>query len=414
MIEFSKFRLNNGLRVVVHTDTSSPLVTLDVLYDVGARDEDPEKTGFAHLFEHLMFGGSVNVPDFDKPLQRVGATNNAFTTNDITNYYLTVPRDNLETGFWLESDRMLSLAFSERSLEVQRQVVVEEYKQRYLNQPYGDVWLLLRPLAYKKHPYRWPTIGKEIAHIEQAQLDDVRSFFKKHYAPCSAVLTLAGNVTEQEVRELCAKWFEPIPAGTPYVRNLVQEPVQTEYRELEVERNVPANALYMAFHMCGRTDDQYYATDLVSDVLSRGQSSRLTQHLVKEQQLFSELNAYVMGEMDPGMFVIDGKLANGISFAEAEEAIWHELARIQQKPVSNRELEKVKNKIESGLVFSEMSTEGKALALAVAELMGDAGRVNEEAQKYNKVTIGQLQEAAKAVLQRENCSVLRIKANAVG
>jgi len=311
MLGFERFTLKNGLRVIVHIDESTPLACVNILYDVGARDEDESRTGFAHLFEHLMFGGSINIPSYDEPLQRVGGENNAFTTNDITNYYLTLPAANLETAFWLESDRMLSLAFSEKSLEVQRNVVIEEFKQRYLNQPYGDIWLRLRPLVYKVHPYKWATIGKEISHIEQATMDDVKAFFAKHYCPTNAVMVVAGNVTVPQVKALAEKWFEPIPSGEKPVRNLPVEPPQTAHRREVIHADVPFDALYMAFRMCSRYDKEYYAMDLISDILSRGNSSRLYNRLIKEKNLFSELNAYVMGELDNSIFIVSGKTNKG-------------------------------------------------------------------------------------------------------
>src|ERR1044071_3521328 len=297
MIAFKEFELENGLRVIVHEDRTVQIAVMNILYDVGSRDEQPHKTGFAHLFEHLMFGGSKNIPSYDEPLQLVGGENNAFTNTDITNYYLTVPASNLETGFWLESDRMLSLSFDPKVLEVQRKVVIEEFKQRYLNQPYGDVWLKLRPLAYQSHPYQWATIGKEIAHIEEATMDDVKDFFFAHYLPNNAVLVVAGNVTVDQIKQLSKKWFEPIPAGKKLERKLPLEPKQKGKRILNVEAKVPANALYKAYHMPGRFHADYYATDLLSDILSRGQSSRLYQKLVKEKEIFTSISSFVMGSL---------------------------------------------------------------------------------------------------------------------
>ncbi len=291
MIEFNRFTLENGLKVIVHEDFTTPMAVLNILYDVGARDEEPNKTGFAHLFEHLMFGGSVNIPNYDEPLQRVGGENNAFTSNDITNYYITLPSTNLETAFWLESDRMLSLAFSEKSLDTQRNVVMEEFKQRYLNQPYGDVWLKLRPLAYQTHPYQWATIGQDLAQIENAKMEDVKAFFAKHYTPQNAILVVGGNVTTAEVKRLAEKWFAPIAAGNKYERNLPKELPQEEARSLTVTANVPLNAIYIAFPMPARKDPMYQVFDLLGDILSQGQSSRLYNSLLKEQQLFSDINA---------------------------------------------------------------------------------------------------------------------------
>jgi predicted Zn-dependent peptidase len=410
MIEFNKFQLSNGLRVIVHQDKSTPIACLNILYDVGARDEDPEQTGFAHLFEHLMFGGSLNIENYDEPLQLVGGENNAFTTNDITNYYLTLPVENLETGFWLESDRMLSLAFSDKSLEVQRNVVIEEFKQRYLNQPYGDVWLLLRPMAYKVHPYMWDTIGKEISHIENAKIENVKNFFKKYYSPNNAIMVVAGNVEVDDVKRLAEKWFGPIPKGPDNKRNLPKEPVQTEARSLTVERNVPVNAIYKAFHMCSRKDKAYYAVDLISDVLSQGNSSRLHKSLIKEKKMFSDIHAYVLGDFDEGLFVISGKLIQGISMEEADAAIWAELEKIKNEPVASDELTKVKNKMEATHVFGEVEVLNKATNLAISELLGNTNLINEEVQHYLDVTADQIRQQARHIFKKENCSTLYYKA----
>ena len=406
MIKFDRFELENGLKVIVHQDKSTPIVALNILYDVGARDENEDKTGFAHLFEHLMFGGSINIPNFDEPLQRVGGTNNAFTSNDITNYYITLPKDNLETAFWLESDRMLSLAFTEKSLEIQRNVVIEEFKQNYLNQPYGDVWLLLRPLAYKKHPYKWPTIGKEISHIENASMDDVKKFFFQHYIPNNAILVVAGNIKTEEIKLLSNKWFGEIPAGNKTKRNLPIEDKQTEERRLEVKRDVPANALYKAYKMCEKSDKDFHATDLLSDILSLGTSSRFHTSLVKEQKLFSEISAYVMGSFDEGLFVISGKLLDDISYQNAELAIEEELNKIKNNLIEDTELQKVKNKIESTHQFSETNVLNKAMNLAFAELLGNANDINKEVEKYNAVTADDIHRIANQILNTYNCSTL--------
>ncbi len=406
MVDFNRFTLANGLKVLVHEDATTPMAVLNILYDVGARDEDPEKTGFAHLFEHLMFGGSINIPNYDEPLQRVGGENNAFTSNDITNYYITLPDENIETAFWLESDRMLSLAFSEKSLDTQRNVVSEEFKQRYLNQPYGDVWLKLRPLAYKKHAYRWATIGKELSHIENATMDDVKAFFKKHYNPQNAILVVGGNVKTEEVKKLAEKWFEPIPAGEKYHRNLVQEEPQTEARQETVKANVPLNAIYMAFKMPGRLNSDYYAFDLLSDILSRGQSSRLYNSLLKEQQLFSEINAYISSSLDPGLFIVEGKLVEGVVIETAEKAIWAELEKLKTELVSDTELTKVKNKVESILVFSEMGLLDKAMNLAYYELLGDAALLNNETAEFLKVQSADIQRIANETFNKNSSSTL--------
>ncbi|MBA4239092.1 MAG: peptidase M16 [Sphingobacteriaceae bacterium] len=406
MIQFEKFKLKNNLTVIVHQDKSTPMACLNIIYDVGARDEDENKTGFAHLFEHLMFGGSINIPNYDEPLQLVGGENNAFTTNDITNYYCTVPSENLETAFWLESDRMLSLAFDKKSLEVQRSVVIEEFKQRYLNQPYGDVWLLLRPLIYKVHPYKWATIGKEIKHIEDATMEDVKAFFKEHYNPSNAVLVVAGDVEVEQVKQLAEKWFEPIDAGVKPKRNLPVEPPQTEYRSLTVERDIPINSIYRAYRMCARTDAEYHTIDLISDILSRGNSSRLYKNLIKDKQLFSDIHAYVMGDFDKGLFVISGKVNDGVSIEAAEAGIDAEIAKLQNELVAADELQKCKNKVESTVTYSEADVLNKATNLAISELLGDANLINLEIENYQKVTAEQIKEQANKILQKTNCSTL--------
>jgi len=410
MIKFERFQLENGLKVIVHQDQSTPIVAMNLLYNVGARDEDPEKTGFAHLFEHLMFGGSINIPNYDAPLEKAGGENNAFTNSDITNYYVTIPKENLETAFWLESDRMLSLAFTDKSLEVQRQVVIEEFKQSYLNQPYGDVWLLLKPLAYAVHPYQWNTIGKDISHIEQANMDEVKSFYQKFYHPNNAVLVLAGNISLEEARALCEKWFAPIPSQVKLERTITQEPVQKEARRLEVHRDVPNDALYIAFHMCDRLDENYYATDLLSDVLSNGPSSRLFRKLVKEEAVFSELDAYITGDHDAGLFLFNGKPAEGISLEVAEQAIWKEIEKIKVELVEKEELEKVKNKMESAMIFGEVSVLNKAMSLAYFENINTAEDINTEVMKYRNVNAQQLQNIAKSIFRKENSNTLVYKA----
>lgn len=412
MVNFNRFTLSNGLRVLVNEDPTTPMAVLNILYDVGARDEEPNKTGFAHLFEHLMFGGSVNIPSYDEPLQRVGGENNAFTSNDITNYYITLPSVNIETAFWLESDRMLSLAFSEKSLDTQRNVVMEEFKQRYLNQPYGDVWLKLRPLAYQTHPYQWATIGQDLAQIENAKMEDVKAFFKKHYNPQNAILVVGGNVKTEEVKQLAEKWFAPIPAGEKYHRNLPKELPQTEARTQTVQANVPLNAIYIAFKMPARADQTYQSYDLMSDVLSQGQSSRLYNSLLKEKQLFSDINAYVSSSLDEGLFVVEGKLVAGVEMATAEAAIWEELEKLKNAFVSEQELTKVKNKSESIMVFAEMSLLDKAMNLAYYELLGDAQLLNTEIDRYLSITAEQIQQAAIRTFVKEQSSTLYYLANA--
>jgi zinc protease len=410
MIQFKEFTLENGLRCLVHEDPTTPLAVLNVLYNVGSRDEAETHTGFAHLFEHLMFSGSVNIPSYDEPLQQAGGENNAFTSPDITNYYLTVPAQNIETGFWLESDRMLNLAFSENGLEVQRKVVVEEFKQNYLNQPYGDVWLKLRPLAYQEHPYKWATIGKEISHIENAVMDDVRAFFKKHYSPANAILVVAGNITFDRAKELTEKWFGPIPGGMRYERQLPVETRQTQARLLEVEAEVPLTALYKAYHMPARTSPDYYAADLLSDVLGRGDSSRLYNELVKEQKLFNSISAFVTGSMEPGLLVIQGKLNVGVDPQAANAAVEAIVAKMRQEHISEEELQKVKNQAETSIVFSEIELLNRAMNLAVGKLMDNPNLVNEEGALVQAVTSLDIYQQAQEILRPDNCSTLIYRA----
>ena len=406
MIKFERFVLGNGLKVLVHPDPSTPMAVVNVLYDVGARDEVPAKTGFAHLFEHLMFGGSVNIPDYDEPLQVAGGENNAYTTNDLTNYYCQLPADNLETAFWLESDRMLSLAFSKKSLDVQRKVVCEEFKEHYINKPYGDVWHTMRELAYKEHPYKWMTIGKELSHIENATLEDVKAFFFKHYTPINAILVVAGNVSVEQVKILAEKWFGDIPSGEQYNRNLPEEPQQAEARRLTVHRNVPMDAIYKTWHMCARRDDDYYATDLLTDILGGGASSRLYQSLVKEQQLFANINCYHFGSLDKGLLTIEGQLIKGVDMQKAEDAIELELDKVRKELLDDRELQKVKNKTESVMAFEDMSVMNRAGSLAFYELLGDGELMNTEFQKYQQVKSQDLHRIANEVLTSNNSNTL--------
>ncbi len=410
-MQINRLVLDNGLRIVHSPDESTQMVALNILYDVGARDEHPDHTGFAHLFEHLMFGGSVNIPDYDEPLQLAGGENNAWTNNDITNYYLTVPRTNVETGFWLESDRMLGLDFSERSLEVQRGVVMEEFKQRCLNQPYGDIGHLLRSLAYQVHPYCWPTIGKELSHIANATLDEVKAFFYHFYAPNNAILSVTGNISWDETVRLARKWFAPIPRRDVPVRNLPQEPVQTEQRRLEVERNVPLDALYMVFHMSDRRHPDYYAYDILSDVLSNGRSSRLTQRLIQERKLFGSIDASVSGSIDAGLFHVSGKPMAGVSLQQAEDAVREELQRLQDELVGEQELEKVKNKFESTQIFGNINYLNVATNLAWFELIGRAEDLLTDVDRYRAVTAQQLQRVACELFRPENGAVLYYKSS---
>lgn len=412
MINFERFVLDNGLRVIVHEDKSTPMAVLDVMYDVGSRDEDPHKTGFAHLFEHLMFGGSVNIESFDEPLQMAGGENNAYTTNDLTNYYLQIPAENLETGFWLESDRMLSLGFSENSLDVQRKVVSEEFKEHYINKPYGDVWHKLRELAYKEHPYKWMTIGKELSHVENARLQDVKDFFAKHYTPSNAILTVAGNVSLEQVKELAEKWFGDIPAGEKYIRNIPQEPPQTEPHFMEVKAAVPLDALYKCWHISTRLDKKYYVADMITEILGGGTSSRLFQSLVKERQLFSSIQCAHLGSIDAGLLYIEGKLIKGVSIEEGEKGVMEELDKIKSQKIAENELQKIKNKTESLLAFEDISLMNRANSLANYELLGDADLMNKELSIYQSVTSEEILEECNRIFVDDNCSTLYYRAEA--
>ena len=411
MIQFERFTLANGLRVIVHRDTSTPMAVVNVMYDVGARDEDPDRTGFAHLFEHLMFGGSIDIENYDEPLQMAGGENNAYTTNDLTDYYIQLPAENIETAFWLESDRMLSLAFSEKSLDVQRKVVCDEFKEHYINKPYGDAWHKLRELAYEVHPYRWMTIGKELSHVEKAKLQDVKDFFFRFYRPVNAILVVAGNVTVEQVKQLSEKWFGDIPAGEKYNRHLPQEPLQTKARRMEVKADVPLDALYKAWHISSRLDKKYYITDLITDILSGGGSSRLYQSLVKEKKLFSNIGCYHFGSIDNGLLTIEGKLVKGVNMEEGEKAVDEELEKIKKELVSETELQKVKNKTESTIVFEDMPIAGRAESLALYELLGDAELMNTELGKYTAVTTEDILNESRNIFREENSSTLYYHSN---
>jgi predicted Zn-dependent peptidase len=410
MIQYNRFQLDNGLTVLVHEDNATPMAVVNVLYDVGARDEDPAKTGFAHLFEHLMFGGSINIPDYDEPLQRAGGDNNAYTTNDLTNYYCQLPAANIETAFWLESDRMLSLAFSERSLAVQRKVVCEEFKEHYINKPYGDVWHKMRALAYQVHPYRWMTIGKELSHVEDATIDDVRAFFSKHYNPANAILVVAGNITTDEVKRLSEKWFGPIPSGEKYIRCIPQEPKQTEARKQLIEAEVPLDAFIKTWHMDARLDKGYYAADLISEILGGGGSSRLYQSLVKEKKLFSNLDCYHFGSMDAGLLAVEGKLVKGVSFEQVEKALHEEIEKICTTPISDNELVKVQHKTESVIAFEDMSVMSRANSLAMYELLGDASLMNTELEKYHAISAIDMLQYSQAIFRESNSNTIYYKA----
>jgi zinc protease len=409
MINFKRFALENGLKVLVHEDNSTPLVAMNILYDVGSKDEDPEMTGLAHLFEHLMFGGSLNIPDYDKPLQMVGGENNAFTNNDITNYYLTVPAENIETGFWLESDRMLGLDFSQKNLDTQKSVVIEEFNQRYLNQPYGDAILKLRPLAFKVHPYRWPAIGRDINHIADFDLENIKEFFYSHYAPNNAILTITGKITFDCAVNLTEKWFGPVPGRNISPRNLPSEPVQYEERSITVESDVPSDALYKVWHIGPRNSPDFHTLDLITDLLAGGESGRLNTMLVREKKLFSEINAYITSDIDPGLVILQGKLMKGVDIKNADESVNEVINGLVEIKDKEEEMEKVRNKFESSTVFSNTSILNKAVSLAHYELLGNPDMINQEVEAYRKVTGEMVSEAAERYFRSSNCSTLYYK-----
>lgn len=408
-IQFERFSLNNGLKVIVHEDKTTPMVAVNIIYNVGARDESETQTGFAHLFEHLMFGGSINIPSYDEPLQMAGGENNAYTTNDITNYYIQLPIQNIETALWLESDRMKSLAFSEKSLDVQRKVVCEEFKEHYINKPYGDAWKHLRALTYTTHPYKWMTIGKELSHIEEAKLEDVKNFFFKHYRPNNAVLCIAGNIDLDQAKTLTEKWFGDIEAGEQYNRNLPKEPTQEAARTHTVIADVPLDALYKAWHIESRMQQGYYAADIITEILGNGYSSRLFQKLVKEKQLFSNISCYHTGSVEPGLLVVEGKIVEGKSIEEANIAVEEEIQQFLQDGVSEKELAKAKNKIESMIEFEDMSLLNRANNLAFYELLGDAALINSELNRYQEINAEILSEYAQKIFRNENSNTLFYK-----
>jgi zinc protease len=411
MINFTRFTLENGLRVLVHEDNSTPLVAMNILYDVGSKDEDPGLTGLAHLFEHLMFGGSVNIPEYDKPLQMVGGENNAFTNNDITNYYLTIPSENIETGFWLESDRMLGIDFSQKNLDTQKSVVIEEFNQRYLNQPYGDAILKLRPLAYKVHPYRWPAIGRDINHVSRVDLEHIKEFFFSHYAPNNAILTLTGKITWERALKLSSEWFGPIPKRNIKARSLPAEPLQAEERSITIESDVPSNALYKVWHVGPRKNPDYHTLDLITDLLAGGETGRLHTKLVREKKLFSEINAYITSDIDPGLVTIHGKLMKGVDIRTADESVNDVINGLQEINNTGEEMEKVRNKFESATVFSNTSILNKAVSLANYELLGNPELINMEVEAYKGVSGEMVAESAQKIFRSSNCSTLYYKSS---
>jgi predicted Zn-dependent peptidase len=411
MIQFEKFQLSNGLQVIVHEDASTPMAAVNILYKVGARDEMPDKTGFAHLFEHLMFGGSKHAEDFDEPLQRAGGENNAFTNNDITNYYDLLPTENLEVALWLESDRMKYLNINEHSLDVQRKVVCEEFKEHYLNQPYGDLWHKISALAYTTHPYQWPTIGKELKHVEDATLQDVQAFFNKFYSPNNAIMVVAGNVKKQQVEQLAHKWFGDIPANNLTTRTYAKEPQQPAARFLETKADVPANTIVKAYHMGNRNSNNYFVIDIASDILSSGSSSRLYQELVKKEQLFSEIECYLTGTADEGLVIVEGKLTENVTIENASKAIDRELQKMKQEKISAHELQKMKNRMESHNVLGELNLLTRAMNLAYYEFLGDAARINTEINTYQQITPENILDQSQLIFTENNCSTVHYLSN---
>ncbi|MCM1110191.1 MAG: insulinase family protein [Clostridium sp.] len=398
MISVNRHTLGNGLRIVHHFDPTVTMVAVDVIYNVGSRDEDPSLTGMAHLFEHLMFGGSVNVPDFDGAIENAGGWNNAWTSNDYTNFYDILPAVNAETAFWLESDRMLGLAFSPRSLEIQRDVVIEEFKETCLNKPYGDMSHYLRAMAYRRHPYGYPTIGREIAHIERVTEEDVRRFFYSHYAPNNAVLAVAGNISFERTVMLAQKWFGDIPRRDIAPRLYSPEPPVGAPREVRVEENVPNAQIVVAYPMGGCHDPLYEATDLVSDLLGSGKSSRFYRNLLLGTTLFADIDASILGSDEPGLFLVSARMADNdpSTLKKGREAIRREVARLVEGGCDKRELRRVINRYESNLTFNSVGYLSQAMNMAQAEIADDD--INETLERYRRVTPGDISRAARQTL----------------
>ena len=406
----NRHTLSNGLRIVHHEDPTTQMVAVNVLYNVGARHEDPEQTGYAHLLEHLMFEGSINIPNYDTHVQLAGGENNAWTNNDLTNYYIALPCSNVETAFWLESDRMMGLALTEESVEVQKGVVIEEFKQRHLNRPYGDVQHLIRSLAYKVHPYRWPTIGLCVEHIAQATLESVMDFYHRHYTPSNAILSVVGGISFEEVVRLAEKWFGSLPKSLITQAPLPQEPPQQRIRRKSVQRNVPADMLVMAFHMPDRKSVEYHTCDLITDLLSAGQSSRLTRHLVHDKRLFTSIDAYIQGSIDNGLLYIMGRLAEGVTLEQAEQAVWDELETLKSNTIAPEELSKVRNRSESERTFNNINYLNRAVNMAQLELIGQDHELADELARYCSVATKDVQHTARRVFTKKNCNVLYYRA----
>lgn len=409
MISYEKMILQNGLTVLMHEDKNTPIASISVLYKVGSRDEHPEKTGFAHLFEHLMFGGSINIPDYDGVMQRAGGENNAYTNHDYTHFFTTLPAINIETALWLESDRMLELMLQKEVLDVQKKVVVEEFYETCLNLPYGDVWHELSALNYEKHPYKWPTIGVHPSHIEKANLTDVKKFYNKYYHPGNAILVIAGPIAIKRMKELAMKWFNDIPSGKTIKKNYSLEPPKKEARHKQSQADVPVDAIYMTFPCPARADKAFYAVDLLSDIFSNGPSSRLIHRLTRENKYFNQIDCYVTGDFDPGLIVFEGRPTEKISLQDAEEIICKEINDLKNQLIESAELQKWKNKAESTLVLSEMGIQSKSMNLGFFEALGNSDLMNAESEIYQSLTAEEIQQAAKVWLRDDQKSVLTYK-----
>lgn len=405
-IRFSRHYLKNGLCFLHHYDPNTPFVVVNMLYKVGSRDEHEEKTGFAHLFEHLMFEGTPNVPYFDGPLQEAGGENNAFTNNDYTNYYDMVPALNAEIPFWLEADRMQHLNINPTSLELQKKVVVEEFKETIIDQPYGDAYHLLRAMVYRQHPYRWPAIGRDLKHIASARLEDVSTFFNDYYVPNNVILVVAGNIRERRALQVARKWFEGIASNPDLQHMSFQEGEQLEARRQTVHADVPHDAIYMAFKMPGRLEEGYHTADVLTDILASGNTSMFYQALIKEQGIFTEIDAYISGSNETGMLVIEGKLSENHGADEGEAAIWKILEKLSDTPIRSADLKKVKNKMITYMNFSDASLLNRAISLAYYEMLGDAALINEEERKYSAVRPNDILEFCRTFIQSEKSNTL--------
>lgn len=407
MINIARHQLSNGLRVVHSKNAASGMVAVNLLYKAGSRNEQYEHTGLAHLVEHLMFGGSEAVKNFDHVMQEAGGENNAWTSNDITNYYELLPVQNIETALWVEADRMRNLLLTDKSVEVQRNVVCEEFKQRCLNTPYGDSGHLLRGMVYRIHPYRWPVIGKALSDIEQMPKEVIQSFYEQYYVPENAILSIVGNIDSDKAFSLVEKWFGDLSNETAkQSRFIPEEPKQCESREFRVVKDVPRDMLVMAFRMCGRCGGSYEACDLISDILSNGRSSRMFRNIYAKGTLVSSIDASISGDLDSGMFIIKSQLLPGVGFQAVERAIREETDRLISEGVGNWELEKTLNRFESNQLFANLNNEERASNLAYYEMLGDANLINSEVGKYRGITSRRISEVAARLFADDNCSTL--------